>query len=69
MAAVFSSIFKSEISAAFLSQHIKRTITKQTVKIIRVISLVAWKEFTVSVAKKPVVFKISLHCLLPALLF
>ena len=48
----------SKTAAAFVSQGIKRAIAEQTVKILRVDSFVAWKEFAGSVLAEFIVFHI-----------
>lgn len=55
MAAVFYTVLISKIAATVFSQHIKRAITKQTVKIVRVDCTVTREKLTIPMAKKLVV--------------
>ena len=58
-AAVFDAIFQiGKVSAALVSQGIKRAIAEKTVKILRVDPLVAGKEFAGSVLAEFIVFHI-----------
>ena len=55
--AVLDSAFrKMEITTAFISQCIQRTITEQAVKIFRICSFMAWKIFTFFILKKLIIF-------------
>ena len=54
---IFSSILcYFKISSTILSKCIQRTITKQTVKLFLFYPFVAWKKFTLFVAKKRIFF-------------
>lgn len=55
MAAVFYTVLISKIAATVFSKHIKRAITKQTVKIVRVVRFVTREKLTIPMAKKLIV--------------
>ena len=62
--AVFNSLLgHSEIPAAFISQCIQRTVTKQTVKILRISSCMTRKIFTFFITEKSIMFSFPIRFL------